>query len=308
MRAAPAPEASPEAAAGGALVAPVAAWRVTAARFRRDPAGMASLLFILAVLVLALAAPWVTAYPEQGLGEPSIMAKLKPPSAEHWLGTDQLGRDIWARLVFGGRVSMAMAAMVLALALAIGIPLGIVAGVFGGVVDEVLMRVTDVFLAFPSLLLAIFISALLGAGFWSCALAIAVTWWPWYARLVRSHALVIGRRPYVEAAVVMGVGWPRILVRHVLPGVLGPVSVQATMDVGTIILTAAALAFLGLGVPPPTPDWGQIIGEGRVYFPDRWWIVTFPGLAIFLTALAFGLLGDALRSAADLRRGEAPGP
>lgn len=271
-------------------------------RFLADKVGVASLVVIVGVLACVVFAPWLTPYTDQGLGTPGI-DRLIPPSTDHIMGTDRLGRDLWARILYGGRISVLLALLVVVLALVIGTPLGIIAGYYGGWVDEVIMRIVDVFLAFPPLLLAIFLAALLGPGLINMVLAIGLGWWPWYTRIARSQVLSYRQRPFVEAAEFMGVSHTRIMIRHLFPFVGSPVLIQSTLDLGSAILTVAALSFLGLGLPPPTPDWGQIISEGRVYFPDRWWYVTFPGLAIFITALAFNLLGDSLRNSVDPDRG-----
>lgn len=266
-------------------------------RFLDDPVGGVSLLVIVLVVALVIFAPLLTRYAAQGLGDPNLVEKLQPPSSLHFMGTDQLGRDIWARILYGGRISLSIATGVVALSVLIGVPLGLLAGYFGGWIDELTMRATDVFLAFPPLLLAIFLSALFGPGLLNMALAISLGWWPWYARLARAQALTIRQRPYVEAAHVMGVRSHTIITRHLLPTVTGPVTIQATLDFGSAVLTAASLSFLGLGLPPPAPDWGQMIAAGRIYFPDRWWLVVFPGLIIFVVALAFNMLGDSVREA-----------
>lgn len=266
---------------------------------RRDPVALASLAAILILCLAAVFAPYLTSRADEGRGDPNPVEKFKPPSADHLLGADHLGRDLYARLLFGGRTSLAMGLIVVAVALAIGTPLGALAGYFGGWADEAIMRITDVFLAFPPLLLAIAIAAALGPSFTNAAVAIALTWWPWYTRLVRAQVLSLRERPFVEAARVIGVGDLTIIIRHLLPNALTPVVVQATLDIGSAILTGAALSFLGLGVRPPMPDWGQMVSTGRVYFPERWWYATFPGLAIFIATLAFNLLGDSVRDAAD---------
>jgi len=263
--------------------------------FLSDWVGIISLLVIVVIFGCILFAPLLTDYVEQGLGAPGL-ERLNPPSQDYLMGTDRLGRDLWSRLLFGGRISVLLAVLVVSLALVVGTPLGIIAGYFGGWVDEVIMRIVDVFLAFPPLLLAIFMAAILEPGLLNMVLAIALGWWPWYTRIARAQVLSHRQRPFVEAAEFMGVRHTKIMFRHLLPFVGPPVLIQATLDLGSAILTVAALSFLGLGLPPPTPDWGQIISEGRVYFPDRWWYVTFPGLAIFITALAFNLLGDSIRS------------
>lgn len=266
-------------------------------RLRRDALAWVSGLIILLFVVSAVFAPLLTTRAAEGEGEPNPPEKLLAPSAEHLFGTDHLGRDLYARVLFGGRTALALGLLVVAVAVAVGVPLGAVAGYFGGWVDEIIMRLTDVFLAFPPLLLAIFIASALGASLTNAALAIAFTWWPWYTRIVRAQVVALRDRPFVEAARVMGVNDLVIIGRHILPNTLSPVIVQATLDLGSAILTGAALSFLGLGVQPPTADWGQMVSNGRLYFPDRWWYVTFPGLAIFLSTLAFNLLGDSVQDA-----------
>lgn len=266
-------------------------------RLRRDALAWASSLIILLFVAGAVFAPLLTSRAAEGEGEPNPPDKLLAPSAEHPFGTDHLGRDLYARVLFGGRTALTLGLLVVAVAVAVGVPLGAVAGYFGGWVDEIIMRLTDVFLAFPPLLLAIFIASALGASLTNAALAITFTWWPWYTRIVRAQVVALRDRPFVEAARVMGVNDLVIIGRHILPNTLSPVIVQATLDLGSAILTGAALSFLGLGVQPPTADWGQMVSNGRLYFPERWWYVTFPGLAIFLSTLAFNLLGDSVQDA-----------
>lgn len=258
-------------------------------------AGTISLGFIVLMCLGALFAAWVSPYPAQGAGTPNILDKLNSPGWQYWLGTDHLGRDMVSRVLYGGQVSITTGLIVVIAALAIGTPIGIIAGYSGGLIDEALMRITDIFLAFPALLLAVLMAAALGAGMMNCIIAVAVTWWPWYARLARAEVLVLRDQPYVETARLMGVSAPRILLRHILPSTFKPLGVQAALDFGPALLTASALSFLGLGIRPPTADWGQIVNDGRIYFPERWWVVVAPGLAIFLMALAFSVLGDAIR-------------
>lgn len=268
----------------------------------RDRAAVISLIFLLAVALAAIFAPALTPYADEGRGEPNLTAKFEAPSLTHPMGTDGLGRDQAARLMFGARRSLLMGLLVVLSALAIGTPLGMAAGYFGGWLDEAIMRVTDVFLAFPPLLLAIAIAAALGASFVNAVVAIAITWWPWYTRLVRAQTLTVRERPFIEAARSIGVRDAVIIRRHILPNILTPVIVQGTLDVGTAILVAAGLSFIGLGTQAPFADWGVMISDGRLFFlSGRWWMSTFPGLAIFLTAMAFNFIGDGMRVAADPR-------
>lgn len=269
--------------------------------FRRDWLAVLSLLVILAFVLGALFAPHLTPYPEEGRGEPNIVNKFLPPGAGHPLGTDNLGRDLLARVLFGGRSSLSIGFLVVIIAVAIGTPLGAIAGYFGGWVDETIMRITDMFLAFPPLLLAIAIAAALGPSFTNAMIAIAFTWWPWYTRLVRAQTVSLRERWFIEAARGIGVGSRAIILRHIFPNVTTPVLVQATMDIGSAILTGAAMSFIGLGAQPPTPDWGQMVSQGRIYFMNQPWFATYPGLAIFLVTLAFNLLGDTVRDVADPR-------
>mgnify|MGYP005852782721 FL=1 len=269
--------------------------------FRRDPLAIASLVIIAVFVLGAILAPVLTPYPRQGLGDPNILEKFRPPSLAHPLGTDNLGRDVLARILFGGRTSLSIGFLVVLIAVAIGTPLGAIAGYYGGWVDDIVMRITDVFLAFPSLLLAMAIAGALGASFVHAMIAIALTWWPWYTRLVRAQTVSLRERYFIEAARSIGVRGPTIIVRHVLPNVFTPVLVQATMDLGSAILTGAAISFIGLGVRPPTAEWGTMISTGRIYFIERPWLAGSAGAAIFLVTLAFNLLGDAVRDAVDPR-------
>lgn len=267
----------------------------------RDRSGLLGLAIVGLAIVGAVGAGWLTPYADQGLGAPNVIEKLRPPSAAHLLGTDELGRDLLARILFGGRASLAMALAVVLMGVAIGVPTGAAAGYFGGWVDELLMRVTDIFLAFPPLLLAIVVATALGPGFASATVALGVTWWPWYARLARSQAASLRDRPFVEAARVIGVRAPTILGRHVVPNLKGPIIVQATLDLSAVILVGSGLSFLGLGVQPPTADWGTMVNAGRIYFLGFPWYATFPGLTIVLVSVGFVLLGDGLRRAFELR-------
>jgi peptide/nickel transport system permease protein len=274
--------------------------------FRRDRIAVISLAFIVAMILIAVLAPWLTRYPNQGRGEPNILERLEAPSRAHPFGTDPLGRDVMARVLFGARTALIAGLAIQALSVTFGTVLGALAGYTGGWLDEIIMRVTDIFLAFPPLLLAMTIAAVLEPSLRNSILAISVTWWPWYTRLTRGQAISVRERDYVKAARGIGVNDTTIILRHILPNVLTPVLVQATLDLGASILTVTALSFVGLGVPPPTPDWGGMISEGRVYIQNgRWWIPTFPGLALFLTIMSFNLLGDGVQIVANPQaRGE----
>jgi len=269
--------------------------------FRRDRLGMLSLVVIAVFILGAIFAPHLTPYPEEGRGEPNLANRFLPPSREHPFGTDYLGRDVLARILFGGRSSLGIGFLVVIIAVVIGIPLGAVAGYSGGWLDEVIMRITDLWLSFPPLLLAIAIAAALGPSLTNAMIAIALTWWPWYTRLVRAQTVSLRERFFIEAARGMGVNRMTIIFRHILPNVVTPVLVQGTMDIGSAILTGAAMSFIGLGAQPPIPDWGTMISKGRIYIMGQPWYGTFPGLAIFLVTLAFNLMGDTVRDVADPR-------
>lgn len=255
---------------------------------------------IIAVLFLtAFLAPVLAPYPEQGKGLSNLKERLAAPSWRHPLGTDNLGRDIFSRIIFGTRISLQAAFLVVLIVMLIGVPLGLIAGYFGGKIDELIMRFADMILAFPSLLLAIAIVASLGPNLFNALIAISLPWWPWYTRLMRSQVISIKEMQFIESARAIGVSRWRIMFRHILPNCLSPIIVQATLDMGYIILAIASLGFLGLGSQPPVADWGVMVSEGREYFMKQWWISTFSGAAIFLTVLAFNLLGDGIREALD---------
>ena len=269
---------------------------------RTNPLITAGGLIVLLIFVVAVFAPLIAPYPADAGSATHPENALLAPSMAHLFGTDQVGRDVFSRVLYGARISPVIALVVLLLACAVGVPLGVAAGYFGGVTDEVIMRVTDVFLAFPSLLLALAFVAVLPSSLTIVTIAIAITWWPWYTRLIRGQAASVAGRPYVEACRALGIPRWRILLRHVLPNSVTPLIVQVSLDAGGVILTISALSFLGLGAQDPVPEWGLMVAEGENYFTTAWWLVTFPGLAILVTALAFNLLGDGLRDARDPRR------
>jgi peptide/nickel transport system permease protein len=262
---------------------------------------MSGLLIILSLVLMAIFAPWITA--TNGL-EPQLADRLQPASAEHWFGTDGLGRDLFDRIIWGSRITLYIVGLVGVIVVPVGLLVGTTAGYMGGVVDNVLMRITDIFLAFPRLILALALVAALGPGLENAVLAIALTTWSPYARIARAEALTIRNSEFIMAAKVQGASTGGILYRHVMPLCISSVIVRLTLDMAGIILTAAGLGFLGLGAQPPTPEWGAMISAGRQYLLDQWWIPTVPGLAIFVVSLGFNLLGDGLRDVLDPKNAE----
>ena len=270
-------------------------------QFRRNPMAMAGLIVAVLLVVLSLAAPLLATY------DPAVQSlrdRLQPPSAAHWLGTDELGRDVYSRLLFGGRVTLGMVVSVVLLVAPFGLVIGCVAGYAGGVVDRVMMRVTDIFLAFPQLILALAFVAALKPGVTSTVLAIALTAWPPYARLARAETLGFRQTDFVAAIRLTGASPGRVVLRHIVPLCLQSLVVRVTLDMSTIILTAAGLGFLGLGAQPPSPEWGAMIATARRFILEQWWVPVAPGAAIFVASLAFNLLGDGLRDVLDPKAGQ----
>lgn len=255
-------------------------------------------VIFLGVVVCAIFAPLIAPFEPTAINFPH---KLRAPGLEHLMGTDVLGRDIFSRVVYGARISLLIGVSVLTVATAIGVPIGLVSGYFGGWIDTLLMRVSDVFLAFPPLLLPIAITAALGAGLFNAMLALAISWFPWYARIVRGAVMGVRQELYIDAARAMGVSSLRIMLRHALPNSWTPVIVQASMDFGYTILAAASLSFIGIGAKPPMVEWGLMVALSRSKFLDYWWTAAGPGLAIFLTVLAVNLVGDGVRDILDPR-------
>ena len=252
------------------------------------------LFFLLAVFGQAVA-------PYDPYAQDITGSKLLPPSAAHLMGTDELGRDLFSRVLTGTRISLQVAVVVLTFAVVFGTLVGSVAGYFGGIGDEILMRFTDMFLAFPALILAIAIAASLGRELKWTMVALATVFWPWYARLVRGQILSIRERDFVTAGQSIGLTGPRLLFRHILPNAISVVIIQLTLDVGYAILATSSLSFIGLGAQPPSPEWGTMMSTARNYFREAWWYITFPGLALTLTVFAFNVLGDGLQDALDPR-------
>lgn len=265
----------------------------------RHPGLVVGVGIAVVLVVLALAAPLIAPFPEDAGTATDLMSTLQPPGAEHLLGTDMAGRDVWSRVLFGAWVTVGTSVLILISALAIGVPVGLISGAAGGWLDDLLMRIVDIFLAFPSILLALAIGAALGASLEHAAIAIVFAWWPWYARLMRGEAASLRDRTFVETARLLGIpGW-RVAVRHILPNAAGPVIVQASLDLGGVILTLAGLSFLGLAAQDPTPEWGLMVEQGRSLFSTHPWVALVPGAAIMVAALAFTLLGEGLRERLD---------
>ncbi|KAB2730598.1 nickel transporter permease [Brucella intermedia] len=263
---------------------------------RANPLAMIGLFIIVAFVALSLAAPLLAPY------DPSVQDlgnRLSAPTAEHWFGTDELGRDILSRILYGGRVTLGMVIAVVILVAPIGLFIGCIAGYFGGIVDTTLMRVTDVFLAFPRLILALAFVAALKPGVESAVLAIALTAWPPYARLARAETMTLRKSDFIAAAKLTGALPFRIILRHIMPLCVPSVIVRITLDMSSIIITAASLGFLGMGAQPPSPEWGAMIATAKRFIFEQWWVATIPGIAIFLVSLAFNFLGDGLRDVLD---------
>jgi peptide/nickel transport system permease protein len=267
-------------------------WR----RLSHNVGAMLGVALLAAVVLVAILAPIIAPYDAYKL---DVMNKFQPPSAVNLMGTDDLGRDVFSRVVIGSRISFEVALKVLLLAGSIGLFLGAVSGYYGRLVDEAIMRLADIFFAFPSFLLAMAVVAALGPGIENAILAIGVAFWPRYARLLRAQVLTVRERPFVEAARCLGASDLRIMARHVLPNCLAPLVIQVTMDAGAAILNTAGLSFVGLGAVPPMAEWGSMVAQGRGYMTNYWWIPTFPGLAIALTVGGFMFLGDGLRDLWD---------
>lgn len=262
----------------------------------RRPLAFTGLVLISVLVVLALIPQVIAPYNPIKI---ELGDRLQSPDSVHWFGTDNFGRDIFSRVIYGARISLLTGLAVLTSAGLIGVTMGVFAGYRGGWTDEVLMRLSDVFMAFPVILLAMVVVVVLKPGLINTTIALIIVWWPSYARLMRSQVLSIKERAYVEAAVASGASPWRVTIRHILPNALAPLMVQSTMDMGYVVLTAAGLGFLGLGAQAPTPEWGVMISNGRNYFLEAWWYPVFPGLAIAITVMAFNLLGDDLRDWMD---------
>ena len=273
--------------------------QLTVFTLSRSPLSVVGFFLVALFLVVALIGPLIITHPEDMKGAIHIDQKLRPPSTAYPFGTDEVGRDIYSQVVMGTRLSLQIGLIIVLVAMGIGIPLGMAAGYLGGWVNEVIMRVTDIFLSVPGLLLALAIVGALGPGITNAMIALSLVWWPGYVRLVQGKTLALREEAFVEAARSLGASRLRLLFIHILPNCTSPIIVKASMDMGMAILFAANLGFIGVGAQPPEPEWGAMISAGRNYLPDHWWLATFPGLAILITVLGFNLLGDGLRDVLD---------
>ena len=267
--------------------------------YARSASSMAGLVIVAVFVLVAAIGPWIVPYPEDARGAVHLERKLQPPSTAHWFGTDEVGNDVYTRVILGARVSLQIGLIITVIAAVLGVPLGIVAGHVGGRLGETIMRVTDVFLSVPALVLALAVVGALGPGILNAMIALSLVWWPGYVRLVQAKTLALGQETFVEAARASGGSRLRIVLVHLLPNCVSPIVVKASMDMGAAILAAASLGFIGLGAQPPYPEWGAMISHGRNYLPTWWWYSAFPGLAIYLTVLGFNLVGDGLRDLLD---------
>jgi len=276
-------------------------WRRGVYRFRQSTLSIVGLAIIIFLVIVALTGPYWVPYPEDAVGALHMEERLHPPSRAHLFGTDEVGRDIFTRVVLGTQISLKVGMMILVVAISIGVTLGGIAGYFGGAVNETIMRLTDIMLTVPGIFLALAITAALGPGVTNAMLALSIMWWPGYCRLVQAQVLSAREEDYVQAALSIGASRPRIIFRHILPNIISAIIVKASMDIGFAILNLAALGFIGVGAQQPVPEWGAMISYGRKYLPNWWWYSTFPGLAMFLTVFGFNMFGDGLRDVFDPR-------
>jgi peptide/nickel transport system permease protein len=290
--------AQPEVATAGTPRRIASPWTDVRRRFLRSRTGVIGAIVLLIVVLAAVFASRIAPYSPT---RQDFRVERQPPSAQHLMGTDEFGRDVFSRVIWGAQTSLEAGAVAATIALVIGLALGMLAAFYGGGADNVIMRCMDVILAFPYILLAIAVVAILGPGLLNAMIAIAIVYIPHYARVVRGSVLSVRSRDYVEAARALGASDRRVMLQHVLPNTMAPVIVTMTLIIGSAIIDTAGLSFLGLGTQPPTPDWGNMLSAGRSYVIDSPWIATFPGLAILVTVLAFNLMGDALRDAFDPR-------
>lgn len=267
----------------------------------KDKLTSAASVMMFIFIVSAIFGPWIAPNPQEGAGKSNVDNSYIGPGWDHLLGTDELGRDLLSRIIYGARPALLIALAVVGIAAIIGTILGLIAGYRGGWIDNLIMRFSELFLSFPPLLLSLVAVTFLGPGLVNALIALIISWWPWYARLIRVEASIVKSKPYVEISAAMGVPDRIIIFRHILRNVTTPLIVQIAADLGTVILAAGSLAFIGLGAQPPSADWGLMVAQGRNLIFDQWWISTFSGLAIFLAVLSFNIIGDALRDHFDPR-------
>lgn len=276
-------------------------WKKAWYRFKKSKLSMIGLAIVGLIILAAIFAPIIAPYPEDAGSVVKFDQAHMPPSTDHWFGTDEVGRDILTRVLYGARLSLVLGFTVMFISIVIGVPLGLIAGYFGGKVNSVIMRITDIFLSIPSLVLALAVAAIMEPSLTNTMIAVSFGWWPWITRLVQGEVLTLKNEQYIQASVGIGTSKLRIMFKEILPNCISPIIVKATLDFGLVILLGASLGFLGLGAQPPIPEWGTMISEGRLYLPEIWWQSTFPGLFIFLTVLGFNLLGDGLRDVLDVQ-------
>jgi peptide/nickel transport system permease protein len=276
-------------------------WRRGLYRFGGSWVSVVGLAIVLVLLFLAVFGRMLVPYPHDVSGTVNTAARFRPPSAAHFFGTNEVGQDVFSLTVAGSRISLLAGIAVVLIGAGIGVAVGAVAGLFGGWADEILMRLSDLMLTIPSLILAMAVAAALGSGTLNMIIAISITWWPGYARLVRGEVIAKKEEQFVTAARALGAGPMRLLRRHILPNIISPVIVKISLDMGFAILTVASLGFVGIGVRPPTPEWGSLLSVARANMPDQWWTAIFPGMAIFMAVLGFNLLGDGMRDVLDPR-------
>jgi peptide/nickel transport system permease protein len=285
------------------MTPPRAPWRRSWYRFRRNPSAVIGLAIVVSVIAMALFAPWIATHPQHAGNFVNFRGRHLPPSAQHYFGTDQAGRDVFSRVVYGYRISLLLVVGVLGLSVPFGVLLGLLAGYLGGWLETLIMRVTDVFLAIPALVMALAITAALTPNLTNAMIALAVLWWTWHTRLIFGIVRSLRGEEYVAAARLLGASTPHVLFRELLPNCISAISVKVTLDAGFVILIGAGLSFLGLGAQPPAPDLGTMVSAGSRYLPDMWWQSIFPGLAILYAILGFNLLGDGLRDLFDVEVG-----
>ncbi|MFB0507365.1 MAG: ABC transporter permease [Thermodesulfobacteriota bacterium] len=267
--------------------------------FSKSPLSVIGMVIVGIFFLITLAGPLIVPFPEDATGAVHMAQKLRYPGSGFWFGTDEMGRDIFTRVILGTRISLRIGLIIVGVAMGIGVPLGITAGFVGGWLNEVIMRITDIFLSIPGLVLALAIIGALGPGITNSMIALSLVWWPGYVRLVQGKTLSLKEESFIEAARSVGASKARIIFFHILPNCTSPIIVKASMDMGMAILAAAGLGFIGVGAQPPSPEWGAMISIARNYLPNWWWYAMFPGLAIFITVLGFNLLGDGLRDILD---------